>query len=808
MNFKDAQTIQSVVNDLRLALQPVMQNRTKINDQFNGLPPWSEAERQANKIFTNANWLEGTRIAHNARNQLNNSTINASTLFNVILDKGPVAKRADWGARITKEINRELKRSKQFRAYWEATNTQVVLHGPGPGYWADPFDPVPIELGVEDVLVASGTLRSLRNMGFFAIYREWTHAELWQMVHGSEEKDPGWNVEAVDKILESLKESPLQPIYSGNRWLMPEKLAADYKENAGWFLSSSAPKVFCWDFFFESEGEKGSKTGWQRRIVIDVFQAQQAAQTEGMGMDAMNTFLYDSSKRKQSSYAESHSELIHWQFGDCSNVAPFRYYSVRSMGFLLYAACLWQDRLRCRLNDAVYENLMMYFRNVGEDDRERLEKIDLWHVGIIPDGVSMVPANERHTVNENLALMQLSQNRQLMSESSASYLPDVERGGRKTPETATAEMIRLNTSVELTSAMLNNSYETSEWLYREIFRRFSLKESRHPMVQRVRARLIAQGVPLEMLDIEGVDIQPERVLGGGNKAMEMAQADRFMAARPSFDPPSQRTILKMWARANSNPDTADMLVPEQQPAVTSSTERAQLACGVLMDNLPYTVAPDTNLLEYIPAMLQMAMQLVQQLPAVAQLPDGDNELGTKLAGLQSIILHVVPLIQQLAQDPQQIEAAKMLEEGVAQLQAQAQPFVKELEKRAKEKEAQAGGMTPEQQADMQAKLIDAEFKGRIAEENAAMKRQHQSAKFAAGLEQNNAKTLASIKQDAVKTKAQIDLEREKAEAQMEIEREKAEQDKQIAKEQADAQIAIEKKKAAEAPKPKPSAGGK
>ena len=132
MRFKDASKIHEAVERMRLANYPVARNRAKVNDLFNGNPPWSEDDRLANKIFTNVNPLFGTRIAHTARQNLNNAFCKPGRYFDVRLDRGPQHKRLEWGEIISQEINRILKREQQMADMWDGTNAQVVLHGIGP----------------------------------------------------------------------------------------------------------------------------------------------------------------------------------------------------------------------------------------------------------------------------------------------------------------------------------------------------------------------------------------------------------------------------------------------------------------------------------------------------------------------------------------------------------------------------------------------------------------------------------------------------------------------------------------------------
>lgn len=756
MKWENPNLVQEAIQSIRLSTLPVQNNRAKINAQFDGAPPWTEEERRANKIFTNANWLEAPRIANNAKLQYNNGFLKPGTVFKAVFDRGPMQKRVEWSDKVTKNWNRLLKRDPMFRSYFETTGAQVVLHGIGPSYWSDTFSPIPRAIGIDDLLVPAGTLCDRSNLGFFAIYREWTYSELWAMTHGKQ-VDPGWDISAVEKILKALSESSLQPVNSGNRWLMPEKMEQDWKENSGWFSSSSAPKVFCWNFYFQDDQEtdEDDQLTWHKRIVLDCYQTQGASD---LSPEDSGKFLYDSSK-KNGVVAKSGEEILHLQFGNCSNVAPFRYYSVKGMGYLLYMVSMWQDRLRCRVNDAIFESLLTYFKNVSEDDRERLESINLAHMGIMPDGVSIVPPGERTQVNGDLVTLGLSQNRQLMQESSSSYLSPQQTGemGGTTPATATEELIKVNASAALTSAMLNGAYESCEPLGREMFRRFCIGDSKHPMVQQFRRMLIEDGVPLEVLnDPEAWDIQVNRVLGGGNSVMETMQADRLMAVRPLYDPPAQRMILKMYTTANSNADFAEMLVPDQQPVSTSTTVIADLAMGTLMDSLSFTPPPDINIMEYVPRLLQQLGTVAQQLQAIAELPSSQIALGEKIAGIQAAMQHVAPFIQAISQQgPQGQQQAKIFQEMLKEIAKVVQPFVKMLEEQAGN---QAQGITPEQQQALMFKQVEAEQKMQIAAAKEDQKQQHKDMREFNEQERKQIKLAADIQAQAVKTQAEVQLQ--------------------------------------------------
>jgi len=760
MTFKDASSIQDAVEQMRLANIPCAENRAKINGLFNGNQPWTEEERQQNRIFANFNSLEGPVRAHQAVQQLENALLKPGHFFNINLETGPRWARAEWSAIITEEVNRCLKRSSEWKDLISNMSKGVTLHGISPVYWNRKYDPIPVELGIEDVLVPARTLVSMRNLEFFAIYREWTYSELYDMTHGVQ-VDPGWNLPMVKKLMGELAKQPLQNMANGNRWLMPEKLEEDFKENSGWFFNAAAPVIYAWDFFYRNESSSRDGEQWERRIVLDYQQLQPEGLRAAIeSSDDKSNFLYDSSKRKDP-YATSWKHLIHWQFGNVSLVSPCRYYSVRSFGYLLYSVCLIQNHLRCRFTDSIFESLLQYFRNVGEDDRERLEKVDLLHMGIVPDGLSFVTKGERWEVNEQLAMMGISQNQQLMDASSASYLPQAGGSAGLTPATATEELIKANTSAALTSAMLNQTYENITSMYREVCRRLTAPESLHPMKAKLVARLLEAGIPFDALktvmNSESWDIEPDRVLGGGNKAIETLQANQLMSARGAYDPQAQRAILYKFTLANSDAATARQLVPIEGPEPGRATEFANSIFATLMLGMPVSIPRDINPIEYITVLLGMLQQVMPQIEALSQtqMQGVEIPLAEKLAGFFAVANHIQMQIQQLAQDEALQEQAKAFEQAIQQFIAAMQPIAAELQQRMDQAQEQGQQLPPEAQAKIATMVATAGAKTQIETAKANQKMEHKDASFYAELERRNAKTAADIQDKEVRTGSEI-----------------------------------------------------
>ena len=88
MSFKDPLKIQKAIGAMREASSPRSRNRARINSVFNGDPPYTDAEARDNSIDTNVNFLEGTRIISQARQQFVNAFMKPSKYFSVRLDIG------------------------------------------------------------------------------------------------------------------------------------------------------------------------------------------------------------------------------------------------------------------------------------------------------------------------------------------------------------------------------------------------------------------------------------------------------------------------------------------------------------------------------------------------------------------------------------------------------------------------------------------------------------------------------------------------------------------------------------------------
>lgn len=734
MSFSKCSDIQSLTQQMVVADLPRGSNRANINNLYNGYPPYTPQEQIDNRIDYNVPTLVGTRVIASARQTWNNAFQRPTQYFDAVADRGPTHKRQQWSNIVTKNAARVMKRSMPYTNYLESKFGAATLHGLGIGVWAREQGWCPSAKGPEDVLVPDNTLTSMENLPYFAIRMIMTAAELVRLKKGNVDK--GWNQSMLDDIVERLNEqtalnSPGTPF---NWWQSPEKAAEFLKENPGYMIGQQAPTVLCWDFYFLDDD-----TGqWRRRIIVDPSSA-------GIpGMEVNTQFLFDPGDRN---YGESVQHIMHVLFADGCVVAPFRWHSVRSLGYLMYPMLHAMNRKYSKLQDATMDSMMWLFRSNPDGDEERLERVDLHNMGIVPNGVTWVLPQERMQINIPLLQMSFGMDRQLVAESAASFVQDPNDGTQK-EMTATETMARMNQANALVGSMLTRGYVYMAVEYREIFRRLCKLDS--PDCVKFRERCMADGVDAAMFDDpDSWDINPTKVQGAGNKTLQIAQSEQLMAQYDRFDPEGKRIVLNLFAEANTDdPQLAERIAKLTEPDVSSAVEKATLSWATLMDGKKVVLTRGFNVIEYVQTLLMM---LVEDIAQANQ--NGGTAPPEKVAGYANVIENLKGYIEQLAQDPGEQQNVKQFMDVLGN----AENYVKAFWERNQQAQQDAPqGADPQAAADAQATVVTAATKAKISEAMAQQKLEHKQQAFDQKKRQSAMKTL----HDAELTGARVAAENE------------------------------------------------
>lgn len=710
--FDTAESVESVCWQLKLADYPRGQNRARINNLFNGEKPFPEDEAQKQQLPVNVNFLEQTILAHDARSQGYQALLKPGRFFSCRTDGGPKHKRQTFNTVVGSTINRTMK---QNRYYFEALRSKIalwVLHGISPNAWDDRYCWRPKARGIEDVLIPTDTELAMEDLTEFAMYRSYSARQLHRMTDGPN-VDPGWNMPLVESALKWVDQEAHQ-LMSG-RWPQvwaPEKSAERVKQDAGMYASDVVPTVDVFDFYFWNDD--GKRAGWNRRIILDSWgmPSLQSVGEGGRGNYAMRDrndaygkgqFLYNSGKRK---YADKHTEILGFQFADLSAVAPFKYHSVRSLGWMLYGICHLQNRLRCQFNRAVLEALMMYMRVKSLDEAERALTVPLNGITFLDETVHFLTQEERWQVNTQLAELGLAENSRIITKNSSSYVQNQNFSSDSVRKTKFQVMAEVNAMTTLISSALMQAYKYQEFEYQEIFRRFCQKNSRDPEVRQARDVIFKAGVPPELLMPQAWDIEPERVMGAGNKTMEMAIAEQLMNMRPMYDPESQRKILRdVTLSVTDDPARAEDLVPESPVQVSNSRHDAQLAAGTLMNSGRVDAPKGINQIDYVEALMGNLLLFAARVEQRGQTtPD-------ELAGLMNLVNSIKEHIAVIGQVESEVGRANKYSADLQTIEQIIQKFATDLAKQMAEGNGRpASGIDAETQAKIEATRITAEAK--------------------------------------------------------------------------------------------------
>lgn len=776
MRFDNADQIDSICWQLKLGDYPRGRNRALINNLFNGAPPYTDEEVLENNIEVNVNFLESTRLGHDARSQFYQAFLKPGNFFTCSTDSGAVHNRQKYAQIVTKEVNRIMKHSIPYMECFRSKFAQNVLHGISPSGWRDSQRWMPDSLGIEDVLIPANTLLTMVNLPFFAIRRSLTAPELIKMTSG-EHVDKGWNKPLVKACVDWIDQESMALM--GNNWpeaWSPEKVAERVKSDGGFYVGDSVPTIEVFDFFFWNDDPK--RAGWNRRMILDTW----STPTLAGGMPTMakkaggiynsekkaGRFLYNPGDRI---FACQREEIINWQFADLSAVAPFRYHSVRSLGFLLYSVCHLQNRTRCKFSEAVFEQMMIYFRVKGAEDAQRALKVNLVNRGFVDDSIDFIKAGDRYQVNTQLAQLGMSENANLIAQNSSSYTASPQQGTSNVEKTKFQVMAETNAITSLVSAGLQQAYLYQKPEYREIFRRFQIKNSRDPEVRTFQANCLRQGVPDKVLyNPAAWELEPERVLGAGNKTLEMSISEQLMAMRNLYDPESQRQILRdVTLAVTDDAARAEALVPEKVAQVTDSVHDAQLAAGALLQGLPIAIKSGMNHIEYVDTMLKTLVMVVQRTMK------GKDATPQSIQGMQNLAFHINQHIQLIAQDPNEKSRVKKYGDQLGKIMNAVKALAQQLAEKMKQEAQQGGGQMDETQAKIQAMLITAKAKAESGSLSHAqktaqrqiqfeMETQQKRQQFEMDMKQREAEMRADLHQSDVETASDIILTQKKAQA--------------------------------------------
>lgn len=700
-------------------------NRVKITNMANGFPTVPEEKAKRIGLRVNCNFGELSVIFQHAKRQYSNAFQARGKFFKVQIPTAPVEEKLDWETFITQHLNRVMKKSRKYyeqgRSVWGA----VVPYGLGPSLWEDKESWCPSFVGLEDLRIPTDTQVSFENLCWFAVRKMYTPGELAKKVFGPN-GGKNWDKPTIKKILNKYQNEQYEQ--TSLNWIdSPEKMWELIKQNFGFYISDAVPTIPLWHFFYLDDSDP-KKMNWKLLVIP-------TAEIRGVFTD-YDQFLYKSDKP----FAKEISEILHLQVGDLNTKPPYLVNAVRSLGNILMEPCFWTNLLRCRLLQHTFESFNIWLRVQDPAGSQRAQKIELFNQAIVPDGVSIVPQEQRHQVDASLISGVMGELKQLQQEASVSYTQDTESGATGTQdETATAVMARVTSVNAMMSGLLNTAFRYETFKYQEICRRFCLSKTSDPDARAFQEACRKRGIPRIYLNSDLWDVEPEIPMGSGNPTMEMAQAQQLLAMRPMFGPTAQQEILHEATIAiTGDSRKADRWTPlDGKTGMSSGQEWAAAIFGTLMHGVPVKQKEGIPLIDAIETLLGLMAGVIARIEAQTNLAS-PNEL----AGLQNVGQYIGGMVQQLAQNEAEGERVKQYSDSLGKLDNILKGFAQRLAEQ--EGEQTNGQLSPEAQAKIVETGMVAEAKLKSKAESDAQKMEHKQMAFQNEQARKNQETLAEI----------------------------------------------------------------
>ena len=364
--------------------------------------------------------------------------------------------------------------------------------------------------------------------------------------------------------------------------------------------------------------------------------------------------------------------------------------------------------------------------------------------------------------------MAFARNREQLGDMSSSFTKGYDEG-KGQGRTATETMAIVNQSQALSSGVLTLSYGYAKGLYTEEVRRLCLKNSTDPMAREFRLACLNDGIPEDMLDVNKWSIEPEQVLGGGNKTLQMASVGFLNTIRKNLPPNGQRVVDHISVEAATDqPDLAEEIAPlGQDKPISNSTNTAQLATERIMRGLPFQAPKDAIFEDYVMVWLHDMGLTIQKI-----MQRGGTATPDELGGLMNLGKHIKDFLDIVAKPakgkgafPEDKQKIKQLEDAFGQLMNHVKALGQRLQESLKQQSKANGAGTqgdPKDGAKVQAMLIQAQTKAKILEANAALKQKHKDQQFQSDQKRKDSTTAAEITRGGVRTRHELLANRLKA----------------------------------------------
>lgn len=730
MNFSSPERVLATVRAGDPVERVRQENRVKVTNAANCVPPLEPAEAKKLGIKINVNWGSLLILLSHARRQYLTAFLGNQYFFKVKMPFAPKETQSEWEAFVTEEINKPMRNSLKYFEHHRSRWASVVTHGVGPMIWYGKDGWCPDFKAMSDLRIATDTTLDFDNLGWFASREIYTPFGLIKEVF-NEKPNNHWDKKAVASILNNYKEINFVEASQNYDWEnSPEKLAELVKQDGGYYSGDAMPGIPMWHFYFKDEG------GWYMRVVPEAGTVRSSATPEN--------FLWESDVP----IAARRDQIMQCQFGDLTTDAPFKYHSVRSLGYILLEPEFYDNLTRCRLIQHVHDNFNIWLRTTDPVDKARAQIQEFSNLGMLRAGVTVVPQSERHQIEANLVEMAMAQMRQLKQEASSTYTQQIDTGTQK-EQTAFETNVKMQQVNAMLGGLLLTAGKYAQFEYKEECRRFCLFKSENEDIKTFQKRCKEFGIPRRFLNVDLWEVEPVMPIGSGNPTVAQAAVQQLMQARGAYEPSAQQAILHEFTQVVTGDarKAAELAPLGDTKDVTGGENYIQGIMGTLLQGIPVRPPEKISPIEQLDALIPMfgsKIAIIERRDNVGK-PD-------EIMGLQEVYQYATGLVQRLDQDSEQKQRVKQYMDALGQLMNQVKGLAQRGQEQAKKAQQGNGtnGVDPVAMVKAQHAERMAAIKEHATAKKAAMSQKQKSEQFVRDQRRQDAAAHSEIQRQELK----------------------------------------------------------
>jgi len=644
------------------------QMRATIQGLIDGNAPYTCEQMQGRKRRSNVNWGEARSIIRKAKQPYYNLLTSSPTYITAkcTYSKSDIENQS-WGITFSNTIQNLFEEWGGYIIEVQKHHNCMIAQGLGPIYWQDSYDWRFLSGWIGNFLFPENSSADLGRLNHFAVKQEYYPFELYNILHNSlAMKDKNWNRKALFKsITDGLKG------YTNEGQDFNFDQLQQWVKNHALNFYQSKNKVTCWHFFNRSLNGKIS-----HKIIRD---------------DASSDFLY----RKRDKYNSFKNVICLFPQGLGEGDGSI--HSIRGLGYEIFSICKSNNILMNKFRDNVDREMTPYYRTQNAGGAKQIQLIQMEDSIILPAGVDFAENRPNFKMDSGFAYLRESQ-MQLRNQTQAWNQAYLTPGGES--PTATQFQGEQIQGDQLTNSQVALYLRQWDDVDKEIVRR--LLDIKHNdkteygrMALKFKGDLLKAKIPEHALKSQHWDIKATRIVGGGDKLVQITIADKFMQNLGAFDPSAQVKIKRNWVNTVSNPQMGKELVPESKVDYSEMEQFRQIeeeqAMMISSLRLISVLPVDMHWL-HIPSHLQEMDRSLQDQVAFDKLPE-------RLLYLDLLGAHTVQHMNMVANETANAQQLKIFNKELTRLSGSIDQLRRGYENMVKE-QAQAQNQGQPQQEEM------------------------------------------------------------------------------------------------------------